>query len=91
MNYLNIMTNTAALQRKYNCSYILEVSMCFVLRLRKCILYLIKSLTLWSQSSSKYYLRIQSVPQKEHFTITEINWLKPFKTIITDEIETHMK
>jgi hypothetical protein len=36
-----------------------------------CIAYLIRqpdSLTLWSRSSSKCYLRIQSVPQREHHT-----------------------
>jgi hypothetical protein len=38
------------------------------------------SLTLWIRSSSKQYLKIQSVPQRKH-TIANINWLMLFRTI----------
>jgi hypothetical protein len=45
-----------------------------------------------SRSLSKYYLRIQSVPQrKQHFTITNINWLILFREIITVYSENHTK
>jgi hypothetical protein len=68
-------------------SNILSALLWNVLKLRvwKC------QLTLWSRSSSECYLRIQSVPQREHLTITKINWLTLFKEIIAVYSENHAK
>jgi hypothetical protein len=43
---------------------------------------------------SKYYLRAQCVPKREHqtdFTFTNINWLMLFKKIIAVYSEIHTK
>jgi hypothetical protein len=37
------------------------------------------------------YSRIQTVPEREHFTITKINWLLPFKEVIAVSNKTHKK
>jgi hypothetical protein len=42
-------------------------------------------------SSNNKYIRIPSLPQREHFLITKVIWSNVFKEIIPEETEDHAK